>query len=35
MIYVCSDIHGYYDNYAARLTHIDFKSEDTLYILGM
>lgn len=34
MIYVCSDIHGHYDTYAALLTHIDLKSDDTLYILG-
>lgn len=34
MIYVCSDIHGHYDAYAALLTHIDLQSDDTLYILG-
>lgn len=34
MIYVCSDIHGYYDLYKKMLEEIKFSDEDTLYILG-
>ena len=34
MIYVMSDIHGCYDAYLEALKKIDFKDEDTLYILG-
>ncbi|MBE7021223.1 MAG: serine/threonine protein phosphatase [Ruminococcaceae bacterium] len=34
MIYVMSDIHGAYDKYKRMLDKIDFKEEDTLYILG-
>ncbi len=34
MIYVCSDLHGHYDKYLAMLEAIQFKSTDTLYILG-
>lgn len=34
MIYVCSDLHGHYGQYAALLAHIDLKPEDTLYVLG-
>lgn len=34
MIYVISDLHGCYDKYIKMLEKIDFKYEDTLYILG-
>ena len=34
MIYVMSDIHGCYDEFIKMLEKIDFKDEDTLYILG-
>lgn len=34
MHYVCSDIHGRYDRYAALLAEIDLRPRDTLYILG-
>ena len=34
MIYAMSDIHGCYDKYRAILSEIQFKSTDTLYILG-
>ena len=34
MIYAMSDIHGCYDKYRAMLAEIQFKSTDTLYILG-
>lgn len=34
MIYVTSDLHGCYDQYIRLLKAIDFKDEDTLYILG-
>lgn len=34
MHYVCCDIHGQYDLYKKLLAQIDFKQEDTLYILG-
>ena len=34
MHYVISDIHGHYDKYLAMLAAIQFKSADTLYVLG-
>ena len=34
MIYAMSDLHGCYDKYRAMLSEIQFKSTDTLYILG-
>ena len=34
MIYAMSDIHGCFDQYQAMLSEIQFKSTDTLYILG-
>ena len=34
MIYAMSDIHGCYDKYRAMLSEIQFKSTDTLYVLG-
>lgn len=34
MIYAISDIHGCYDKYRAMLSEIQFKSTDTLYVLG-
>ena len=34
MIYTISDIHGRYDKYRAMLSEIQFKSTDTLYVLG-
>ncbi len=34
MTYVISDIHGEYDKYIAMLQKINFKDQDTLYILG-
>lgn len=34
MIYAMSDIHGRYDKYRAMLSEIEFKSTDTLFILG-
>lgn len=34
MIYAISDIHGRYDKYAAMLEKINFRDNDTLYILG-
>lgn len=34
MTYVISDIHGCYDEFMELLKVIDFKDEDTLYILG-
>lgn len=34
MIYAMSDIHGCFDKYQAMLSEIQFKSTDTLYILG-
>lgn len=34
MHYVCSDIHGRYNDYLKILEMIDFKGEDTLYVLG-
>ncbi len=34
MYYVCADIHGHYNAYAAMLERIALKSDDTLYILG-
>lgn len=32
--YVMSDIHGNYKKFRLMLERIDFKEEDTLYILG-
>ena len=32
--YVISDIHGMYDKFIKMLEKIDFKDEDTLYVLG-
>ena len=32
--YVISDIHGQYKAYKKMLREIDFKPEDTLYVLG-
>jgi len=34
MIYCISDIHGCYDEFMELLKMINFKSEDTLYVLG-
>ena len=34
MIYVCSDIHGYYDSFLEFIHYVHFKQEDTLYIIG-
>lgn len=34
MIYVMSDIHGQYDQYAEMLSKIGFSGKDTLYVLG-
>lgn len=34
MIYAMSDIHGCFDQYQAMLSEIQFKSTDTLYVLG-
>lgn len=34
MTYVCSDIHGRYDKYAALLAGLRLGSGDTLYVLG-
>ena len=34
MIYVCSDIHGYYDSFLEFIHYVNFKQEDTLYIIG-
>lgn len=34
MNYVISDIHGQYEKYRAILAEIEFKSTDTLYVLG-
>lgn len=34
MVYIMSDIHGCYDEFIEMLEKIDFKDEDTLYILG-
>ena len=34
MTYVCSDIHGRYDKYAALLAGLRFGPGDTLYVLG-
>lgn len=34
MIYVASDIHGFYEEYLSFLDYVNFSSNDTLYILG-
>lgn len=34
MIYVVSDIHGYYDKYIDVLNSINLQDNDTLYVLG-
>lgn len=34
MIYLMSDLHGYYDEFLEMLNIINFKDTDTLYILG-
>ena len=34
MIYCMSDIHGNYEGYKKLLEKVDFKAEDTLYVLG-
>ena len=34
MIYVCSDIHGCFSEFKCLLETVDFKDEDTMYILG-
>lgn len=34
MIYVVSDLHGCYDKYMKMIQKIQFKNDDTLYILG-
>lgn len=34
MVYVMSDLHGCYDKYINMLEKINFKYDDTLYILG-
>lgn len=34
MIYAMSDIHGCFDKYQAMLYEVQFKSTDTLYVLG-
>ena len=33
-IYVCSDIHGAYEQYEMMKKEIDLQKEDKLYILG-
>lgn len=33
-IYCISDIHGRYEKYRAMLAKIDFRADDTLYVLG-
>ena len=33
-VYALSDLHGHYDILLSMLKKIDFKDEDTLYILG-
>ena len=34
MLYVCSDIHGCYDEYLELLKKIKFRDSDDLYVLG-
>ena len=34
MIYVCSDIHGYYRMFLKMLDKIQFSDDDTMYIIG-
>ena len=34
MVYCMSDIHGNYEGYKKLLEQVDFKEEDTLYVLG-
>ena len=34
MVYCMSDIHGNYEGYKNLLEKVDFKEEDTLYVLG-
>lgn len=34
MIYVTSDLHGFYQEYLSFLDYVNFNSNDTLYILG-
>lgn len=34
VIYVMSDIHGYYDKYIRMLERINFSENDTLYVVG-
>ncbi|WP_270301688.1 metallophosphoesterase [Terrisporobacter petrolearius] len=34
MIYVSSDLHGFYQEYLSFLDYVNFNSNDTLYILG-
>lgn len=34
MVYVMSDIHGYYESFLEMLEKIKFSKEDTLYIIG-
>lgn len=34
MIYAIADVHGYYDKYQAMLKKIQFRDDDTLYVLG-
>lgn len=34
MVYVASDIHGFYEEYLSFLDYVNFSHNDTLYILG-
>ena len=34
MVYVCSDIHGFWDKYMDFLDEVNFSDKDTLYIIG-
>ncbi|MCL2294548.1 MAG: metallophosphoesterase [Spirochaetes bacterium] len=34
MVYCCSDLHGYFDEFIKLLKKINFSSNDTMYILG-
>lgn len=34
MVYICSDIHGFYDEYIEFLNYVNFNTDDTLYIIG-
>ncbi|MGN1405968.1 MAG: metallophosphoesterase [Erysipelotrichaceae bacterium] len=34
MIYICSDLHGYYDKFLELLEDIKFSDDDYMYVLG-